>query len=66
MTGRPKPPRAGKGRPKGSQNRLTRAGREAFMLAFDEVGGVKALTAWARENQTEFYRLYARLIPSNP
>jgi hypothetical protein len=54
----------GPGRPKGSANKLTRAAKEAFGLAFDGIGGVEALTAWARDNQTEFYKLYARLIPA--
>jgi hypothetical protein len=35
----------------------------SFVDAFEGAGGVAALTASARENRTEFYRLYARLIP---
>ncbi len=62
-TPRPKPPNAGKGRPKGSKNKVTKNAREAFQRAFDESGGFTALTAWAKANQTEFYKLYARLIP---
>lgn len=54
----------GPGRPKGMPNKLTKAAKEAFGLAFDKVGGVKALTEWAKENRTEFYKLYARLIPT--
>jgi hypothetical protein len=51
------------GRKRGSPNRLTRGAREAFELAFQAIGGVKELEAWARANPTEFYKLYARLIP---
>lgn len=51
------------GRPKGEPNKLTKSAREAFALAFEESGGYEQLTAWAKENQTEFYKLYARLIP---
>jgi hypothetical protein len=58
----PGDPRAG--RTKGSANKLTRAAKEAFGLAFEKLGGVKALTEWAEDNRTEFYRLYARLIPT--
>ena len=58
-----RPPNAGKGRKKGSANKLTKSAREAFALAFEEAGGAAGLTAWAQENRTEFYKLYARLIP---
>lgn len=50
-------------RKKGSKNKFTRSAKEAFQIAFDTMGGGKALAAWAKENQTEFYKLYARLIP---
>lgn len=58
-----KPPNAGKGRPKGVPNKTTQSAREAFALAFDKTGGYEGLTNWAIENPTEFYKLYARLIP---
>ena len=64
-----KPPNAGKGRVKGVPNKLTKAAKEAFGLAFDGIGGVPALIKWGKSNRTEFYKLYARLIPthvSNP
>lgn len=53
----------GAGRKKGIPNKVTTKAREAFALAFDDIGGGKALAQWAEENQTEFYKLYARLIP---
>lgn len=56
-------PNAPKGRAKGVPNKTTKSAREAFAIAFDGIGGAKSLTAWAMENQTEFYKLYARLIP---
>lgn len=63
MTVARKPPAAGKGRPKGALNKTTVAAREAFQLAFDSLDGPDGLAAWARDNQTEFYKLYGRLIP---
>jgi hypothetical protein len=51
------------GRQKGTPNRVTSAAREAMQLAFEGIGGVDALTTWAKKNQTEFFKLYARLIP---
>ena len=64
------------GRKKGSKNRYTNDVRAAFHNAYDEMGddqinpktgkpytGHEAMLAWARENQTEFYRHYAKMIP---
>jgi hypothetical protein len=39
------------------------AARENLTRAFDLMGGVPALVVWGRKNPTEFYRLWARLIP---
>lgn len=52
------------GRQKGTPNKTTSAVKEAFHHAFKGMGGMKALTAWAKLNQTEFYRLYSKLIPT--
>lgn len=60
---RPNRGNAGKGRKKGSANKLTKSARAAFQHAFDANGGGAALAAWAKANPTEFYKLYARLIP---
>lgn len=32
--------------------------------AFDRIGGMDTLAEWAGENLTEFYRLYAKLLPT--
>lgn len=50
-------------KPKGTPNKLTKSAREAFQHAFDATGGFVALSEWALANKTEFYKLYARLIP---
>jgi hypothetical protein len=52
------------GRRPGSLNKTTVAVKEAFRAAFDELGGVEALVGWARENETQFYQLYSKLIPT--
>ena len=36
----------------------------AFQQAFDMIGGTTRLTLWANENPADFYRLYAKLMPS--
>lgn len=58
-----RPPNAGKGRQRGSQNKVTKAFKEATLRVFDRLGGDDALLAWATKNPTEFYKIAARLIP---
>jgi hypothetical protein len=52
------------GRTKGTPNKTTVAVKEAFKLAFDDLGGVDALVTWAKTNPTQFYQLYSKLIPA--
>jgi hypothetical protein len=56
---------AGKGRKRGNPNKTTVAVKRAFELAFEGVGGVRALTTWGKKNQTEFFKLYSKLLPAN-
>jgi hypothetical protein len=56
------------GRVKGTPNKLTQTAKEAFQLAFDELGGYAAMVKWAQsdpDNLKAFYNLYARLIPTD-
>lgn len=39
--------------------------RQDLAEAFDLIGGVAALVVWGRQNPSEFYRLWAKLIPAN-
>ena len=50
------------GRPVGSKNKFTTL-KSAFIEVFEEIGGVDNLVEWARCNQTEFYKMLARLMP---
>lgn len=61
---RPRFRKGNSGRPKGSQNRVTRAFKEAVLVAFEGIGGTDALTVWARAHPGDFYRIAARLIPT--
>lgn len=54
----------GPGRPKGVPNKTTMAVKEALSLAFAGLGGVAALETWARDNTTEFYKLWAKMLPT--
>jgi hypothetical protein len=49
---------------KGSPNKIGAAVKSNVIAVFDKIGGRDAMAAWALENPTEFYRLYARLIPT--
>lgn len=54
------------GRPKGAVNKTTAKAKEAFQLAFEELGGVDAMVKWAKrdpDNLRVFYSLYSKLIP---
>jgi len=52
------------GRKKGTPNKATYAVKDALQKAFDGIGGVSALEKWAINNQTEFYKIYAKLLPT--
>lgn len=58
---------AGKGRPKGSQNKTTTLAKTAIAEAFEKLGGIDALVDWARSGPDElrvFYgTIYPKLIP---
>ncbi len=58
-----RPPAAGCGRKKGAKNKFSRAFKEAVLLAYDNIGGDEQFAEWAKEHQTEFYKIAARMIP---
>lgn len=53
----------GKGRPKGALNKNTRSVKEALCAVYDQRGGARALLKWSNENETEFYKLWGRMLP---
>jgi hypothetical protein len=53
----------GGGRKPGQQNKTTIEVKAAILKAYTTIGGDKTFGDWAKENQTEFYKLFARLIP---
>lgn len=60
-----KPPAAGKGRPKGAQNKMTRELKEMILTALDEAGGVEYLEARAQDPRTAsaFLTLVGKVLP---
>lgn len=54
----------GRGRPKGSPNKVTANAKEAIEKAFEGLGGVDALMAWAKGNQDSFYgTVWPKILP---
>lgn len=57
----------GRGRPKGSQNKTTRAAKDAIADAAEKLGGTDRLVAWAQEapeNEKAFWStIYPKLLP---
>lgn len=51
-------------RGKGVKNKFTVQVKEAFEYAFTEIGGAEALANWARSHRSEFYTLYAKMLPA--
>jgi hypothetical protein len=52
------------GRLPGSANKLTLEAKEAIEIAFEGIGGVEELMAWARTHRTTFYgRIWTKILP---
>ncbi len=56
--------REGAGRKKGVPNKLSGSVKQNIVGVFDRIGGREKMAKWAEENQTDFYRLYGRLAPT--
>jgi hypothetical protein len=54
---------AGKGRKKGAKNKTPTTLKNAFLEAFESIGGVQSLQAWAEDNKTEFYKIMSKILP---
>ena len=55
----------GKGRPKGTLNKLTQTVKHAIEQAFHEAGGVDYLVALAKKDPRAFTMLLAKIIPTD-
>lgn len=54
--------RKGLGRPRGAKNRFTNL-KEAFLEAFEDLGGKSGLVQWGKKNRGQFYQILSRLFP---
>ena len=51
------------GRPRGAINLLSRTAKASVQQCFEDMGGLPAFVEWAKKNPTQFYQLYAKLLP---
>lgn len=58
-----RPPAAGKGRPKGARNKLTRDVKEMILGALTAVGGQRWLEEQAKANPIAFMTLLGKVLP---
>ena len=52
------------GRQVGTPNKVTAIFKDAVRTVYEDIGGNAAFAEWAKENPTDFYRIAARLIPT--
>ena len=58
-----RPPAAGKGRPKGARNKMTRALKDMILQALNAAGGERYLAAQAHKNPAAFMALLGKVLP---
>lgn len=58
-----KPPAAGRGRPKGAANKVTKALKDMVLHALEDAGGQAYLSRQANENPTAFMTLVGKVLP---
>lgn len=56
-------PASGRGRPKGSPNKVTAAIKDMIVQALDEAGGKDYLITQSRENPVAFMGLIGKVLP---
>ncbi len=52
------------GRQVGTPNKVTAIFKDAVRTVYEDIGGHAAFAEWAKEHPTDFYRIAARLIPT--
>ena len=53
------------GRTKGTPNTLNATVKDNVLAVFNRLEGTAGMAKWANDNPTEFYKIYARLIPTD-
>lgn len=50
-------------RTRGSKNKISGIAKDNISAVFVRLGGSANMARWAKENETEFYKIYSRLLP---
>jgi hypothetical protein len=58
-----RPPAAGKGRPRGARNKMTRVLKDMILQALDDAGGQLYLVEQANKNPVAFMTLLGKVLP---
>jgi len=58
-----RPPAAGRGRPKGARNRMTRELKDMILHALDDAGRENYLVEQAHQNPAAFLTLLGKVLP---
>jgi hypothetical protein len=48
---------------KGKPNKFGAQARENIVAVFNRLGGTAEMAKWANDHKTDFYRMYAQLVP---
>jgi hypothetical protein len=56
----------GPGRPKGEPNKLTSEIKSILENVFLGIGGEQAMVEWAKSHRSEFYTIWAKMLPKDP
>lgn len=52
------------GRKAGTPNRMSATVKENIIAVFNRMDGTAGMARWAAENQTAFYQIYSKLLPT--
>ena len=53
------------GRKKGAKNKIGLKVKDSIQAVYENLGGDVGFSDWATAEKTEFYKIYARLIPTD-
>ena len=52
-----------RGKPVGTKNKVTVQVKQALVECYEGMGGLENFIEWGKKNETEFYKLFVRLLP---
>lgn len=53
------------GRQAGTPNKVSATVKENVLAVFNRLEGTAGMAKWAEDNKTEFYKIYAKLLPTS-